>query len=124
MELISLRSELELSRVVFHKRCHHPKRRCIVKSDACGGRRVFTEITASAEVKAFLLIALRRAVVKEVSWCLYWTSRPHLPSTNHVNAEIYRALRIVTTFGQRMVMRYGAQFWPLPASNHIYGNGL
>jgi hypothetical protein len=42
--------------------------------------------TASAEGRAFIL-ALHRAVVKEVSLCLYRTSHHHLPLTNHVNAE-------------------------------------
>jgi hypothetical protein len=56
--------------------------------------------TTTAEVRTFILLALRRAVVKEVvnevSLCLYRMYRPHLPSTNHVNAELYGALRIVT----------------------------
>ena len=51
-----------------------------------------------------------KAVLKEVSLCLYRTSRPDLPSPNHVNAEPYGALRIVTEFEMRKEMRYGAQF--------------
>ena len=50
-------------------------------------------------------------VVKEVSLCLYWIYRPHLPSANHVNAEeLYGALRMVTKFGRRTPMRYKAWF--------------
>ena len=54
--------------------------------------------------------AVVKEVVKEVSFCLYRISRPHLPSTNHVNAELHGALRIITTFERRKAMQYGAQF--------------
>ena len=51
---------------------------------------------SSAEVRAFIQRrAVVKEVVKEVSLCLYRTFRPHLLSTNHVNAELYRALCIV-----------------------------
>lgn len=79
-----------------------------------------------------------RAVVKEaVSLCLYRTSRPHLPSTNHVNAELYGALHIVTKFGRCTVMRYRAWFGlcmslealhcphpPYGDSDHIFGSSI
>lgn len=51
-----------------------------------------------------------RAVVKEVSLFLYRMYRLYLPSTNHVNAELYRALCIVKQFGRRMVKGYRARF--------------
>jgi hypothetical protein len=47
---------------------------------------------ATPEVRAFLLLAFteqRKAVVKEVSFCLYRTFLPHIPSPNHVNVELY-----------------------------------
>ena len=64
----------------------------------------------SAEVEAFILLVEQYSVVKEVSLCLYRMYCSHLPSTNHVNADLYIALCIVTTFGRLMAIRYGAQF--------------
>ena len=34
-------------------------------------------------------------LLKKVSLCLYWTSLPHVSSTNHVNAELTRAIEAV-----------------------------
>jgi hypothetical protein len=49
-------------------------------------------VKPSEEVRAFLLLVLRRAVVKEVYLYLFRTSRPQLTSTNHMKAELYGAL--------------------------------
>ena len=38
---------------------------------------------------------------------IYCTYRPHLPSTNHVNAELYGALRIVSKFGRCTTLPIG-----------------
>jgi hypothetical protein len=48
---------------------------------------------------------------------------PHLPSTNHVNAELYVALRIVRKFERRTAMRYRADLGSgasAIASHHSY----
>jgi hypothetical protein len=58
--------------------------------DVCVGDATFTVIRLLQKSRHsyFLHFAeQRRAVVKEVSLCLYRISRPHLPSTNHINAE-------------------------------------
>ena len=54
--------------------------------------------------------AVVKEVVKEMRLCLSRTSCPHLPSTNHVNVELYGALCIVTHFERHTVVRYEAQF--------------
>jgi hypothetical protein len=61
--------------------------------------------TASVEVRAFILLALRRSVVKEVSLFIQ-----DLPSHNHVNVELYGAFRIVTYIGKCTTSLYGARF--------------
>jgi hypothetical protein len=68
--------------------------------------------------------AVVKEVVKEVSLCLYWTSRPHLPLTNHVNAELYGALRIVSKFGSRTVMRNEPQYGLCIPLDHIFGSSI
>jgi hypothetical protein len=51
-----------------------------------------------------------RAVIKVVSLCFLQDVPPHLPSTNHVNAEQNRALSIVKKLGGEW--RSGAEFAP------------
>jgi hypothetical protein len=86
------------------------------QSDICIGHAAFMVIwpLQKSEHLYFLSFAERqRAIVKEVVkeyiLCLYRNSRPHLLSTNHVNAELYRDLRIVKNVERRKVMRYRAQ---------------
>ena len=56
---------------------------------------------ASAEVRAFLLLVLHRAVVKEVV--------KEGNQSCQCGATVYGALRIVTEFGRRKAMRYEAR---------------
>jgi hypothetical protein len=96
------------------------------------GHLYYLASRSSAELLSRPLV---KEVAKEVRLCLYRISHSHLPSTNHVNAELYGALRIVTTFVSCTVMRYGAEFGlcvPLGGStiasykahNHIFGSSI
>jgi hypothetical protein len=70
-----------------------------------------------------------RAVVKEVSFVFCRMYRPHLPSTNHVNAELCRALPHCYNIWEA----HCDPVWPLDASpshspyeafDHIFGSSV
>ena len=93
------------------------KRCCLVNPSSALAIQAFIVMWPSQTSEQTCLLrfaAQRRAVVKEVvkdvSLCLYRTSHSHLPSTNHVNAELYGALRIVSKLERNTAMWYGDQF--------------
>ena len=54
----------------------------------CRSQGIHTSCTSRSSTELLSRVAVKE-VVKEVSLCLYRTPCPHLPSTNHVNVELF-----------------------------------
>lgn len=92
------------------------------QSVVCVGPWIVQGDTVSAGVRVFILLALRGAVEQSCcrgsEFCVYTRPyHPHLTSTHHVDALLYRALHIVI----KKIKNGGVRrsIWPLRASRGL-----
>lgn len=75
--------------------------------------------TCSGSLLSKFYMFVVKEVAKEVSLCLYRRYCPELLSTNHINAELYRALHIVAKFGRHTASSDRARYGLRRLRNHI-----